>query len=98
MCVQRARHVIQPPLTLLDRDCHRSYPVVVGCALQEPTELDYGHYQLFDCSRDLPLTVFEAMPPKERGIVILNIQIQSEKQISIVISGATYSFRQQCSA
>ena len=66
--------------------------------MQEPTELEYGHYELFEEARILPLTVFEAMPPKERGIVILNIQIQSEKQISIVVSGATYSFRQQCSA
>ena len=58
-------------------------------------EMEYGHYELRDSARDLPLSVFDAMPPKERGIVVLNIQVQTEKQISIVVSGATYAFRQQ---
>jgi len=62
-------------------------------ALRE--ELEYKQYQLHDCAATLPLSVFEAMPPKERGIVVLNIQVQNEKQISIVFSGSTYPFRQK---
>ena len=58
-------------------------------------ELEYGFYELFECASELKLSVFDALPPKERGTVALNIEIQSDKQISMVISGATYAFRQQ---
>jgi|ETNmetMinimDraft_25_1059894.scaffolds.fasta_scaffold375583_1 hypothetical protein len=58
-------------------------------------ELDYKHMELHDCADELPLGIFDAMPPKERGIIILSVQVQSEKQLSIVFSGATYPFRQK---
>ena len=60
-----------------------------------PQELEYKHCQLHECGDELPLGVFEAMPPKERGIIVLNVQVQSDTQISIVFSGATYPFRQK---
>ncbi len=58
-------------------------------------ELDYKHYKLFDCAAELPLAIFSVMPPKERGIIVMNVQIQSESHISVVFSGATYPFRQK---
>ena len=58
-------------------------------------ELDYKHYELHECKDELPLGIFEAMPPKERGIIVLTVQVQSESEVSVVFSGATYNFRQK---
>ena len=58
-------------------------------------EVEYKAYELSEPAAELPLHVFEALPPKERGIVVFNVQVQTEKEISLVVSGATYSFRQQ---
>ena len=65
---------------------------VMNCFCQE---VEYKGYELSEPAAELPLNVFEALPPKERGIVIVNVQIQTETEISLVVSGATYSFRQQ---
>ena len=66
---------------------------VLNCSCQE---VEYkGGYVLSEQASELPLHVFEALPPKERGIVVFNVQVQTEKEISLVVSGATYSFRQQ---
>ena len=58
-------------------------------------ELDYKYYKLHEPTMKLPLKVFECAPVKG-GIITLNIQVQSETEMSIVISGsATWAYRNQ---
>ena len=56
-------------------------------------DLDYKHTSV-KTDAELPLGVFQAAPPRG-GLVHMNIQAQSETQISLVFSGATYNLRQK---
>ena len=44
-------------------------------------------------SRDLPLKVFEAHPVVGRRILSLNIEADSDNEVSILVSGNTWNFR-----
>ena len=58
-------------------------------------ELDYPDIVFHEPAATLPLPVFQAAPPKGGSIVVLNVQVQSETEVSIVISGSTWAFRTQ---
>ena len=58
-------------------------------------ELDFPNYKFHEPAMVLPLPVFQAAPPKGGSIVKLNVQVQSESEVSIVISGSTWVFRHQ---
>ena len=53
----------------------------------------YAHYSLADPASCLPLLYFEAQPCIGKRIVCLHIQIESEKTLSVVITGNTWAFR-----
>ena len=56
-------------------------------------ELDYKYYEVQNPSISLPLKVFECAPVKG-GVITLCLQIQSETEMSIVITGsATWAYR-----
>ena len=57
-------------------------------------ELDYKYYKFEASKTKLPLEVFECAPPKG-GVITLNLQVQSETEMSVVISGNTWAYRNQ---
>ena len=61
-------------------------------------DLEYEHYTLNEPARVLPLGIFEAQPVVGKRIVSLNIQIDTPIQISVVITGNTWSFRSRLDA
>ena len=60
-----------------------------------PEEFDFPHYEFHAPADALPLSVFAAAPPKGRTICTLSVQIQSDTEVSIVISGSTWNYRTQ---
>ena len=46
----------------------------------------------------LPLHIFEAQPPVGKRIVVLNLQLQSDSEINLVITGHTWPFRSRLDA
>ena len=71
----------------------------IACATYTQ-ELDFPNYKFHEPAMVLPLPVFQAAPPKGGSIVKLNVQVQSESEVSIVISGSssTWAFRNQPSS
>ena len=61
-------------------------------------DLEYKHYSRNDPAADLPLSLFEAQPVVGRRIVVFNIQTNGPNEISIVITGNTWSFRSRLDA
>ena len=57
-------------------------------------ELDYKHYELHEPNIALPLKIFECAPIKN-GVITFTLQVQTETEMSVVISGNTYPYRQQ---
>ena len=56
-------------------------------------ELDYKYYQFHEQAISLPLKVFECAPVKG-GVITLCLQVQSETELSVVITGsATWTYR-----
>ena len=46
----------------------------------------------------LPLHIFEAQPPVGKRIAVLNLQLQSDGEINLVITGHTWPFRNRLDA
>ena len=61
-------------------------------------ELEYEHYTLNEPSATLPLGIFEAQPVMGKSIVVLNLQLETPEQLSVVITGKTWSFRSRLDA
>ena len=74
---------------------HRGLMSMASIVLAWSQELDYPHYIFNEPALTLPLPVFQAAPPKGGSIVVLNVQVQSDTEVSIVISGSTWAFRTQ---
>lgn len=41
----------------------------------------------------MPFSVFDAQLPRGGTVVVMSVQIQTESQVSIVVSGSTWNFR-----
>jgi hypothetical protein len=57
-------------------------------------ELDYKYYKFHEPAMTLPLKIFDCAPIKG-SVITLNIQVQSETEMSIVISGNTWAYKHQ---
>ena len=70
----------------------------LGVEVKENGDWHYEHYSLSEPASSLPLGVFEAQPCVGKRIVTLNVQVESETQISVVITGNTWAFRRRLDA
>ena len=69
-----------------------------GVQVQANEHWQYEHYSLSEPSSTLPLLFFEAQPCVGKRIVTLNMQVESERELSVVITGNTWAFRQRLDA
>ena len=51
-----------------------------------------------EAATKLPLHIFDAQPPIGKRITVLNLQLQSDSEINLVISGNTWPFRERLDA
>ena len=56
------------------------------------------HCTINEPAAQLPLHIFEAQPPVGKRITVLNLQLQSDSEINLVITGHTWPFRSRLDA
>ena len=61
-------------------------------------ELSYEHYVMNAPAAKLPLHIFEAQPVVGKRITVLNIQLKSDGEIDLVITGHTWPYRARLDA
>ena len=61
-------------------------------------ELSYEHYVFNEPTPCPPLNIFEAQPVVGKKITVLNLQLQTDNDISLIITGHTWPFRARLDA
>lgn len=69
-----------------------------GVEIKVSDDWQYEHYSLSDPSNTLPLLYFQAQPCVGKRVVGLHLQIEGETNMSVVITGNTWAFRQRLDA
>ena len=58
-----------------------------------PDQMSYKPIKVHPCGRDLPLKLFETHPVVGKKVLTLNFETESASELSLVITGNTWNFR-----